>query len=193
LEKYADERMRATNISEPNHRRLDHYRLPLTLAVLVIWVAVVGLAARYTAGPQTSVVEFVSKGIAWPIVLAAAFLLLVVRALRWNDVGFNRFSLSLASKLMWLPFVYLAFFGTVALLLGMPPAKSVLFIAGNTMVVGLSEELMFRGVLFSGLRSRLGLKPSIWICCLLFGVVHILNGFQTGSFRSHPFKQLPPS
>jgi membrane protease YdiL (CAAX protease family) len=50
------------------------------------------------------------------------------------------------------------------------------------MVVGLSEELMFRGALFSGLRSRLGLKPSIWICCLLFGVVHVLNGFQTGQF-----------
>jgi membrane protease YdiL (CAAX protease family) len=150
------------------------------LAVLVVWTVIVGLAAHWTAGPQTSVVEFVSDGIAWPIVLAAAFLLLVVWLMRWGDVGFSRFRVLPASRLMWLPTIYLAVFAGIAITLGLPSGRSLAFILVNTCFVGLSEELMFRGILFSGLRSRLGPRSSIWICCILFGAIHVLNAFQTG-------------
>jgi membrane protease YdiL (CAAX protease family) len=164
--------------------RSQQSRLPISLVVLAIWTVIVGLAARWTAGPQTSVVEFVSNGIAWPIVLAAAFLLLVVWVMGWSDIGFHRFKVLPTLRLMWLPMIYLAVFAGIAIALGLPPGRNLAFIVLNTCFVGLSEELMFRGILFNGLRSRLGLRSSIWICCILFGAIHVLNAFQTGMMEA---------
>lgn len=158
----------------------ERFRLPVSLVVLVAWAGIMALAAHFTAGPQTSAVQFVSHGIAWPIVIAAGFLLLIVRLMRWEDVGFHSFHILSALKLMWLPAIYVFVFGAIALVLGLPPAKNLAFILINTCFVGLSEELMFRGILYGGLCSRLKLRPSIWICCILFGLIHVLNAVQTG-------------
>jgi membrane protease YdiL (CAAX protease family) len=158
----------------------ERFRLPISLVVLVAWAGIMALAAHFTAGSQTSVVQFVSHGVAWPIVIAAGFLFLVLKLMGWRDVGFRSFELLAALKLMWLPAIYVLAFGAVALVLGLPPAENLAFILINTCFVGLSEELMFRGILFSGLRSRLELRPSIWICCILFGLIHVLNAVQTG-------------
>lgn len=158
------------------------YRLPVTVVVLLAWAGIMTLATHFTAGSQTSIVQFVSHGIAWPIIIAAGFLLLVVWSMGWKDVGFSRFNVVLALRLVWLPAIYVVAFGTMATILGLPPAENLAFILINTSFVGLSEELMFRGVLFSGLRSRLGLRSSIWLCCILFGAVHVLNALQTGQW-----------
>jgi membrane protease YdiL (CAAX protease family) len=61
-----------------------------------------------------------------------------------------------------------------------PPASTLLFVIMNTMLVGLSEEWMFRGVLFQGLRSRLALWPAILLTSALFGAVHVVNVVTTG-------------
>lgn len=156
------------------------YRLPITLTVFVIWIAIVAVAAHFMVAGQTSAVEFVSHGIAWPIVLAAAFLLVVVWLMGWRDVGFEPFRILPTLRLIWLPAIYFVVYATVLAYLGLPPAASLLFIVVNTVFVGLSEELMFRGILFAGLRSRFALHPSIWISCVLFGLVHVLNSIQTG-------------
>lgn len=39
------------------------------------------------------------------------------------------------------------------------------------------EELIYRGVLFQGLRERLGLWPAMGLSALLFGIVHLLAPF----------------
>ena len=65
-------------------------------------------------------------------------------------------------------------------MLGLPPAGTLVFIALNAVLIGLSEEWMFRGVLFQGLRSRLALWPAILLTSLLFGAVHVLNVISTG-------------
>jgi membrane protease YdiL (CAAX protease family) len=64
--------------------------------------------------------------------------------------------------------------------LGLPPASTLLFVIMNTMLVGLSEEWMFRGVLFQGLRSRLAMWPAILLTSALFGAVHVMNVVTTG-------------
>ena len=65
-------------------------------------------------------------------------------------------------------------------MLGLPPASTLLFVIMNTMLVGLSEEWMFRGVLFQGLRSRLAMWPAILLTSALFGAVHVMNVVTTG-------------
>ena len=72
------------------------------------------------------------------------------------------------------------FFALLPAVLGLPPAGTLLFIALNTALIGLSEEWMFRGVLFQGLRSRLAMWPAILLTSLLFGAVHVLNVITTG-------------
>ena len=39
------------------------------------------------------------------------------------------------------------------------------------------EEILFRGLLFAGLRHTLGLRPGVWISALLFASVHAEIGF----------------
>jgi membrane protease YdiL (CAAX protease family) len=58
----------------------------------------------------------------------------------------------------------------------------ILFVLMNTLLVGVSEELMFRGIVFQGVLSRFKIWPAIWMTAMLFGSVHALNGFMTGDF-----------
>lgn len=51
-------------------------------------------------------------------------------------------------------------------------------------MVGFSEELMFRGVFYNGMLTRLSIWQSILISSLVFGLIHSLNGFITGDFSS---------
>jgi membrane protease YdiL (CAAX protease family) len=155
-------------------------RLPLSVAILILWAGINAVAARATAGPRQSIVQFASHGIAWPVVCAAAFLAIVLAIFRWRDVGFRRFQVIRTARLLWLPVGYLCIFGGVLATVGLPPAQNILFIVINTCLVGFSEETMFRGILFAGLRSRFGLWTSIWIGCGVFGLIHVLNAVQTG-------------
>jgi membrane protease YdiL (CAAX protease family) len=79
-----------------------------------------------------------------------------------------------------LPAVYLGAFAMGIATLGLPPTSVVIFVSINTMLVGFSEELMFRGILLQGLLSRLSIWPAIWVTSALFGAVHVLNVFITG-------------
>lgn len=156
------------------------YRLAVSIGVLLLWTGVSAIVGHFTAGQERSIVQFVSHGVAWPIICAAGLLILVLRAFQWPDVGFQRFRILQALQLLWLPIVYLCIFGGMLAVVGLPPADVVLFIVINACLVGFSEEVMFRGILFTGLRSRLGVWSSIWIGCAVFGLIHILNAVQTG-------------
>lgn len=70
----------------------------------------------------------------------------------------------------------------LAALMGLPPAGVTLLVLANTILVGFSEEAMFRGLLFHGLRPRISIWPAILWTSGLFGAVHLLNGFVTGEF-----------
>ncbi|TMV53186.1 CPBP family intramembrane metalloprotease, partial [Thioclava sp. BHET1] len=65
---------------------------------------------------------------------------------------------------------------------GLPDPATMGFILFNTLLVGFSEEVMCRGILFGGLRDRLPIWPALLIATVIFGGVHVLNGFVTGSF-----------
>ena len=69
------------------------------------------------------------------------------------------------------------------LVIGLPPPQSILFLAVNTALVALSEEWMFRGVLFQALRSRLRIWPAVALTSVLFGSIHVLNAFALGDLR----------
>jgi membrane protease YdiL (CAAX protease family) len=157
------------------------FRLPLALATYVAWVLVTVYGGKWlNGGEDTSLRETVSHGVIWNVAVAGALLLVVIGLARWRDLMLGPPQPWSSLRLLWLPALYLVVFFGLAVVLGLPPWPVLMFFFINTLFVGFSEEMMFRGVLFQALRSRVSLWPAIIVTTLLFGSVHILNVFITG-------------
>ena len=155
-------------------------RIALALGAFAIWTAITVIGGRLRAGGESELVDAVTQGFNWVYMLAAGFLLAVVVWQRWQDVGLMRAPAAGSLRLLWLPGLYIAGFLALAVLLGLPPIGVILFVLVNTFFVGLSEELMFRGVLLQAFRHRMPIWPAILVTSLLFGGIHSLNVFTTG-------------
>jgi uncharacterized protein len=159
-------------------------RLCVALLALVVWMlATVGGGAIYRDAPVASLAEAVeshSTGISWNVCAAIAVLALVSILWRWADLKFVRPNPAGSIRLLWLPALSLVPFAALAKLLGLPPSQAMLVLAVNCALIGLSEEWMFRGILFQALRTRLSLWPAITVSSMMFGAVHLLNAFTTG-------------
>jgi hypothetical protein len=67
----------------------------------------------------------------------------------------------------------------------------IAMIALNTLLVGISEETMFRGVLFRALFTQYRVWTAIIVSSILFGAVHILNVFNTGDLGGALMQSVP--
>ncbi|PTX04902.1 CPBP family intramembrane glutamic endopeptidase [Pararhodobacter aggregans] len=114
-----------------------------------------------------------------PQALATLILLTCLGIFRWSDtaLGMPRPG---SLRLFWLPFLYLAALGAGIVALGGLPGALFLGLAAAMVWVALSEELMFRGLLFPALRRRFRPWPAIWLTSLMFGAVHLGNGWAEG-------------
>lgn len=156
-------------------------RLPAALITYVCWTFLTLFGMRWASdGVKKPLLETVTHGISWNLAMAIGLLAIMTFALRWRDLKFVAPKPIGSLLVLWFPGIYLLLFALLATVLGLPPAGTALFVFLNTVLVGVSEEWMFRGVLFQGLRSRFSMWPSIIIASLLFGAVHVLNVVTTG-------------
>ena len=156
------------------------HRIGIACGTLIAWVAVTVFGAGVLDEP-VELEDIATQGIAWQIALAGVLLVCVIAWRGWRDLGF-RAPAPGTLKLLWLPaLIVLAMFGLAAAL-GLPAPGVMLLVLVNTLLVGFSEEVMFRGVLFGALRERMRPWPAILWTTGAFGLVHVLNGFLTGSF-----------
>lgn len=162
----------------------DDRRLTRALVVLIAWIAatvLIGAVLRQgTPGSIEDIVAILSSGIAWNVVAGLAVLAVATRAFGWRDLRFAAPDPFTVARLIWFPVLTLVPFYAIAYAVGLPPVRSMVFLAINTSLVALSEEWMFRGVLFQGLRSRLRLAPAVALSSVLFGAVHVLNALALG-------------
>ncbi len=158
-------------------------RLALALAVFVAWMLITAFSgALFSGGEQASLDQMMSRGVVPQILIACAFATAASFLFPCRDVGLVA-PVSGRSLLLTLPVaVYLAFFFGLALYLGLPSPKIVGIVALNAVLVGISEELACRGILFQGFRARFRIWPAIWLTSLIFAAMHVLNGFVTGQF-----------
>lgn len=162
---------------------------PLLSAVvtLLLWLAATIAAGALLRpdgdGSFVEVVGFLSSGIAWNVVAGLAVLGLATRLFDLRGLGFGPPDARATAKLVWFPILTLLPFYAIGLVIGLPPPQSLLFLAVNTALVALSEEWMFRGVLFQALRSRLRIWPAVALTSVLFGSIHVLNAFALGDLR----------
>lgn len=156
-------------------------RIPVSLFAYVVWSAITLLAMHWLVPGKHSLLESVCNGVGWNFVLAILFLVALTWIKRWSDLAFVRPASLRSLRILWFPALYLMVFFGLAATKGIGLTTSqILFVIINTLMVGLSEEFMFRGVLFRALRSRLYLWPAILLTSVLFGGVHIFNVFITG-------------
>lgn len=156
-------------------------RLAIALATLAVWIAITVLGAGVGHPGHRSLEDLASTGIAWQVVAAALVLVGVIAWQRWRDLGFRAPDPG-TLHLLWFPAALLLLLLVCALMFGLPPAGVMLIVLTNSLLVGVSEEVMFRGILYRALRDRLAIWPAIGWTTGAFGGVHILNGFVTGAF-----------
>jgi membrane protease YdiL (CAAX protease family) len=157
----------------------------VSLVVFVIWIVIVMGGNLIQASGKESLNELVSNGIVIGLVVAPIFLLGIVAYLKWwHEVTMDTFGNFGKYIYLWLPALYILYHFFSAFRKGLPAGNVITFVLINTLLVGISEELMFRGVLFHGSWSKFGAVKTVWITGIIFGGVHSLNGFITGDFAA---------
>jgi len=151
------------------------------LLVLAAWLLLtVGAGLALGDGGHAPLAASAARGIGIPWLLAAALVIAVAWRAGPAAMGLRLPSPISSLRLAWLPLAYVGLMLAFDLALGLPPAQTVAIVACNMLLVAVSEELMFRSILFGGMRVRLGLWPAVLLTSLLFGLVHTLNVFGTG-------------
>ncbi|MBN2629896.1 MAG: CPBP family intramembrane metalloprotease [Rhodobacteraceae bacterium] len=155
------------------------------LGVYLVWQAInSGIQIVGMGSEEIDLLDLVKHGLSPSLAAASLFLLVVVVALRWGrEVGLAQGPQRGTPKVIWPWLLFLALFALSALNAGLPPASVTLFIFANTMLVGWSEEVMFRGIWLRGLFNSFGIWVAILGSSLIFGVIHVLNVFLTGDLR----------
>ena len=143
------------------------------LLLLAAWLAVTVLTGRPVEETST-IAAVVTEGIARQLAFASALLVAAVLLLRWPDLGFGP-PRPRSLRLFWLPGLYVAAFLTAGFAAGLPSWGMLLILLANALLGSFSEEVMFRGFLYTGLRDALPVWPAILLASLLFGAPHVLN------------------
>lgn len=156
----------------------------MALGALLVWLGLtVGVGWLDTGGRQQSLQASVAGGIGPAWALAALFALLVALAsTKRRSVGLGAPAPLKTLWLVWPPLLYALLMLLLAWAGGWPPRHVLLVVAGNTALVALSEELMFRAVLLQALLERFDIWPAVLLCAALFGVAHAVNGLGTGDY-----------
>lgn len=158
--------------------------LLIAALVFIVWMTIIMVVPKLQLGDRNvSLDEVVSQGVVFTFVIAPLFLLIVVAYYRWQrKVGLKAADPAGSWKILWLPMIFVIAFLALGIALGLPPLQVIMFVFINTMLVGISEELMFRGLIFYGALTKFGIWQAILFTSFWFGSVHALNGFLTGDF-----------
>jgi membrane protease YdiL (CAAX protease family) len=158
-------------------------RLVISFAAFLGWLLITVVGGRIHTG-EAPLLQSVTSGLGWPFLAASLFLLALIAWQQWRDVGLNRLPTGRSLLLAWLPMIYIVGGVGLSVVFGLPPAGMLAWILLNTFLVGLSEELMFRGVLLQALRRSVSIWPAVLLTTLAFGAIHTLNVFMTGDLRT---------
>lgn len=159
-------------------------RFVISFIVLVAYLAIIMGGAKLEVGDGTmGQGEMISRRVSTSLVVGMVFLFAMVGIFGWwRDSGLRPIRSAKSLLILWFPALLILGFFAVSLLLGLPPLQAFIFVGINTLMVGISEELAFRGIFFSGARSAMRPWPAIAITSVIFGAVHVLNGITTGNW-----------
>jgi len=153
----------------------------MSLAVLIVWMVIVLGGEILQAGGATSLEGLVSKHFVYSLAVAPLFLLAVIAyAGWWHEVGLQFEGRNNNLKVLVVPGLAVIVIWAIAFSRGLSWGRTLIVVGANTLLVGCSEELMFRGILFYGSQSSFGFRWAVVITAAIFGLSHALNGLITG-------------
>lgn len=159
-------------------------KLIISLAVWIVYVVVIIFVPKlYRTHVLQSQSDFASSTIGIELFVAAAMLLGFVILAGWRrEVGLKMPRPDTNWLILWLPLLFISLFFSLGLFVGFKPGSAMLYASVNTLAIAIGEELAFRGILFAGARSQFRTWGAIVFAAVVFGAVHVLNGFGTGDF-----------
>jgi uncharacterized protein len=169
---------------EPTDKRRALY---LSVFIFALWLAIMTGGSLYSLKVENrSMVDELPNRVSPVLLAAVAWLLAATALLRWRKpTGLTRPKNRAEIALLWLPGVLtLGLLSTILVARIFDPNLFTSLNSGyllvNLLLVGVSEELMFRGVIFHGVDSVYGWRRAVWVSALMFGVLHLVNGYSTG-------------
>lgn len=173
----------------------------LTAVIIVLGVTMILIGPLFFVGPidvtgGTGRFDFdtLTSGITFQALLTLALLMLVV-LLRWRDIT------SLAGPIDrrgWRAFFTIAIYPVLGLAFGISQILSnsgdetartiITTVLMLNALIGISEELLFRGFLFGALREKHRLITAILISSLAFGMLHLVNAASGQSVEQTLFQ-----
>ncbi|RWM05021.1 MAG: CPBP family intramembrane metalloprotease [Mesorhizobium sp.] len=162
--------------------RLPDNRLLISFVCFAVWWIITLMGAQFFDMISR---EYYSLGFAkffLPYLSNIGFLSLVIYSWDWRDIGLRLPAEPKRWLLLWFPSLYIVGFAIYAIMYGPASPAELVRLALNLLPMAASEELMFRGVLYRALRSRLNLWPAVWLSALLFGFIHWANVLESGYF-----------
>lgn len=153
-----------------------------TLILFIIWTALTLWGIKFIVGTQTIALDKLVSSYLIYTTLLAALLVVSYSFISGNAkiIGFTS-NYTLKAKIYIFPVSIIMLGLIVTLYSGLNVFSAGVGLALiNTLFVGISEEVMFRGILLSSLTQRLSFWKSAIIMSLAFGLIHVLNVFVTG-------------
>jgi membrane protease YdiL (CAAX protease family) len=152
------------------------------LVVLFIWILISLFPNVYNLNGKTQELgEDLGNGPSYAIIAAAVFILLVTVFSKNTIVTGLVFKNIQNLKILNLQILVIIMIASFLVyhfdLINM---KSVAWTFFNCLFVGISEEMMFRGVLLSSFTKSWGFRKAAIAVIIIFGLVHILNALITG-------------
>lgn len=158
--------------------------LSVALIVVAVWLGITIIGGNLQGGGGSSLEELVVSGPLRGVWAALMFLAGLIYALKWKGLGLHRPDWPDSFRLMWLPGLFVMVM-LAGVFFGAPPAPvTIMWIFINTVFVGVSEELAYRGILLRAMRDRFPLFTAVILTSVVFGLSHALNGFVTGDFTT---------
>jgi len=159
-------------------------RLALAAVTVAIWAVITLGSARLQVSSTISLQSLITSRLAWGVGSAALFLVVVAWLAGWRDLGFRKPQPWRSLWLLWLPGLYLLALGATGIVQGHLQPAAVAMVLVNTAMVGFSEELAFRGVLWGAVRRAMPFWPGFFLVSMAFGSVHVFNAILTGELAA---------
>jgi membrane protease YdiL (CAAX protease family) len=149
------------------------------LLVFVLWAAItIGLQLVQMPRNTSDVASIIRGHIVWGVVAAALFISWVVSQRGWARSAGVRVPATLEPARPAVV-VLIMFLALGVLVGGYPPVSTIAITLTNTFFVGISEELMFRGVIQGAAMRRMSPRAAVLFSAAIFGPIHVANGFIT--------------
>jgi membrane protease YdiL (CAAX protease family) len=166
-----------------------------TLATLTLGMSFTLYLSRFHFNALYGSPEMIKHIFFYEALAVIGLSIVVIKFYSWKEV---RFTIPKIKNLLWLapitlPLILGYVMFTQLVLTSVPTNQqytNLFIIGGTTLLVGMSEELMFRGLLLNILAQKTTLQKSILFSAIAFSVFHIINLISGISIIALPFQLL---